>query len=151
MERLKTNKIALLLFIATISVLIMNIILFKSELESVRNYVPRTGISEEAHKQWVKMISTLVPIVVIINGTLMIFQTVCGAKCSLFGRWRIATIIFGAILVIDDFWSVIHDYSDWIWYLKLAISVTYLVSAIMCKSDDVKVNNVEKSTEDDWY
>ena len=151
MERLKTNKIALLLFIATISVLIMNIILFKSELESVYNYVPRAGISEEAQKQWVKMISTLVPIVVIINGTLMIFQTVCGAKCSLFGRWRIATIIFGAILVIDDFWSVIHDYSDWIWYLKLAISVTYLVSAIMCKSDDAKVNNVEKSTEDDWY
>ncbi len=146
MERIKTNKAALALFIATIALVITSIIGFIIAFASMDTVIAQAreeglskGYDEATIDLAINMAKTTIYVAVVIAIILIVFQTLCGLKCSMQGKWRIGAIVFGVLLVLDYLWSITQKNSaTWMNSINLVISIVYLFSAIWCKPDEVK-------------
>ena len=148
MERIKSNKYALLLFIATIAMLVLGVVGIIISIAGLDNAVEiakqeavKTGATPEQIDLAVSLAKALVYVAVVIGSILLIFEVLCGLKCSMYGRWRTGAIVFGVLLVIDYLFSVTQAGSSWMNWINLVLAVIYLVGAIMCKPDAPTTQN----------
>ena len=140
MKRIKSNKYALLLFIATIAMLVLGvvgIIISIAGLESAvviaRQEAVKTGATQEQIDFAVSFAKAIVYVAVVIGSILLIFEVLCGLKCSMYGKWRIGAIVFGILLCVDYVWAITRG--GWMNWVSALIAGFYLVGAIMCKPD----------------
>lgn len=140
MKRIKSNKYALLLFIATIAMLVLGVVGIiisiaglESAVESARQEAVKTGATQEQIDFAVSFAKAVVYVAVVIGSILLIFEVLCGLKCSMYGKWRIGAIVFGVLLCLDYVWAITRG--GWINWISALIAGFYLVGAIMCKPD----------------
>ena len=140
MERIKSNKYALLLFIATIAMLVLGVVSIiisivglESTVEIARQEAVKTGATQEQIDFAVSFAKAIVYVAVVIGSILLIFEVLCGLKCSVYGKWRIGAIVFGILLCLDYVWAITRG--GWINWISALIAGFYLVGAIMCKPD----------------
>ena len=140
MERIKSNKYALLLFIATIAMLVLGVVSIiisiaglESAVETARQEAVKTGATPEQIDFAVSFAKAVVYVAVVIGSILLIFEVLCGLKCSMYGKWRIGAIVFGVLLCLDYVWAITRG--GWINWISALIAGFYLVGAIMCKPD----------------
>ena len=140
MKRIKSNKYALLLFIATIAMLVLGVVGIiisitglESAVEIARQEAVKTGATQEQIDFAVSFAKAVVYVAVVIGSILLIFEVLCGLKCSMYGKWRIGAIVFGVLLCLDYVWAITRG--GWINWISALIAGFYLVGAIMCKPD----------------
>ena len=140
MKRIKSNKYALLLFIATIAMLVLGVVGIiisiaglESAVEIARQEAVKTGATPEQIDFAVSFAKAIVYVAVVIGSILLIFEVLCGLKCSMYGKWRIGAIVFGILLCLDYVWAITRG--GWINWISALIAGFYLVGAIMCKPD----------------
>ena len=140
MKRIKSNKYALLLFIATIAMLVLGVVGIiisitglESAVEIARQEAVKTGATQEQIDFAVSFAKAVVYVAVVIGSILLIFEVLCGLKCSMYGKWRIGAIVFGILLCLDYVWAITRG--GWINWISALIAGFYLVGAIMCKPD----------------
>jgi hypothetical protein len=140
MERIKSNKYALLLFIATIAMLVLGVVGIiisitglESAVETARQEAVKTGATQEQIDFAVSFAKAVVYVAVVIGSILLIFEVLCGLKCSMYGKWRIGAIVFGILLCLDYVWAITRG--GWMNWISALIAGFYLVGAIMCKPD----------------
>ena len=143
MKRIKSNKYALLLFIATIAMLVLGVVGIiisitglESAVEIARQEAVKTGATQEQIDFAVSFAKAVVYVAVVIGSILLIFEVLCGLKCSMYGKWRIGAIVFGILLCLDYVWAITRG--GWINWISALIAGFYLVGAIMCKPDAPK-------------
>ena len=140
MKRIKSNKYALLLFIATIAMLVLGVVGIiisiaglESAVEIARQEAVKTGATQEQIDFAVSFAKAVVYVAVVIGSILLIFEVLCCLKCSMYGKWRIGAIVFGVLLCLDYVWAITRG--GWINWISALIAGFYLVGAIMCKPD----------------
>ncbi len=140
MERVKSNKYALILFIATIAMLvlgvvsiIMTIATMETALEAARTEAAKTGATPDEVNLVVTITRGALYAAIVITAILLLFEVLCGLKCSMHGKWRVGAIVFGVLLCIDYVWAITRG--GWINWISALIAGFYLVGAIMCKPD----------------
>ena len=140
MERIKSNKYALILFIATIAMLvlglvsiIMTITTMETALEAARTEAAKTGATPDEVNLVVTITRVALYAAIVISAILLVFEVLCGLKCSMHGKWRIGAIVFGILLCIDYVWAITRG--GWFNWLSALVAGFYLVGAIMCKPD----------------
>lgn len=140
MKRIKSNKYALLLFIATIAMLVLGVVSIiisiaglESAVEIARQEAVKTGATQEQIDFAVYFAKAIVYVAVVIGSILLIFEVLCGLKCSMYGKWRTGAIVFGVLLCLDYVWAITRG--GWINWISALIAGFYLVGAIMCKPD----------------
>ena len=140
MERIKSNKYALILFIATIAMLvlglvsiIMTITTMETALETAKTEAAKTGATPDEVNLVVTITRGALYAAIVISAILLVFEVLCGLKCSMHGKWRVGAIVFGILLVIDYVWAITRG--GWFNWLSALIAGFYLVGAIMCKPD----------------
>ena len=141
MERIKSNKYALILFIATIAMLvlglvsiIMTITTMETALETAKTEAAKTGATPDEVNLVVTITRGALYAAIVISAILLVFEVLCGLKCSMHGKWRVGAIVFGILLVIDYVWAITRG--GWFNWLSALIAGFYLVGAIMCKPDN---------------
>ena len=140
MKRIKSNKYALLLFIATIAMLVLGVVGIiisiaglESAVEIARQEAVKAGATPEQSDFAVSFAKAVVYVAVVIGSILLIFEVLCGLKCSMYGKWRTGAIVFGVLLCLDYVWAITRG--GWINWISALIAGFYLVGAIMCKPD----------------
>ncbi len=140
MERVKSNKYALILFIATIAMLvlgvvsiIMTIATMETALEAARTEAAKTGATPDEVNLVVTITRGALYAAIVITAILLLFEVLCGLKCSMHGKWRVGAIVFGVLLCIDYVWAITRG--GWMNWISALIAGFYLVGAIMCKPD----------------
>ena len=140
MERVKTNKYALILFIATIAMLVLGVINIivtiagmETALEVARTEAAKTGATPDEVNLAVAITRGALYAAIVISAILLVFEVLCGLKCSMHGKWRIGAIVFGILLCIDYVWAITRG--GWMNWVSALIAGFYLVGAIMCKPD----------------
>lgn len=148
MERVKTNKYALILFIATITMLVLgvvNIIMtiagMEAAVEVARTEAANAGGTQEAIDLAIAMTRVALYAAIVISAILLVFEVLCGLKCSMQGKWRVGAIVFGVLLCIDYVWAITRG--GWMNWISALIAGFYLVGAIMCKPDAPKAEVTE--------
>ena len=136
MERVKSNKYALILFIATIAMLvlgvvsiIMTIATMETALEAARTEAAKTGATPDE----VTITRGALYAALVITAILLLFEVLCGLKGSMHGKWRVGAIVFGVLLCVDYVWAITRG--GWMNWVSALIAGFYLVGAIMCKPD----------------
>lgn len=140
MERVKTNKYALILFIATIAMLVLGVVSIimtiagmETALEVARTEAAKTGATADEVNLAVAITRGALYAAIVITAILLLFEVLCGLKCSMQGKWRVGAIVFGVLLCIDYVWAITRG--GWINWISALIAGFYLVGAIMCKPD----------------
>ena len=140
MERVKSNKYALILFIATIAMLvlgvvsiIMTIATMETALEAARTEAAKTGATPDEVNLVVTITRGALYAAIVITAILLLFEVLCGLKCSMHGKWRVGAIVFGVLLCVDYVWAITRG--GWMNWVSALIAGFYLVGAIMCKPD----------------
>ena len=140
MERIKSNKYALILFIATIAMLvlgvvsiIMTIATMETALEAARTEAAKTGATPDQVDLAVTLTRGALYAAIVISAILLLFEVLCGLKCSMHGKWRVGAIVFGVLLCIDYVWAITRG--GWMNWISALMAGFYLVGAIMCKPD----------------
>jgi len=148
MERIKSNKYALILFIATIVMLVLGVINIivtiagmETALEVARTEAAKTGATPDEVNLAVAITRGALYAAIIISAILLVFEVLCGLKCSMHGKWRIGAIVFGVLLCLDYVWAITRG--GWMNWISALIAGFYLVGAIMCKPDAPKAEVTE--------
>ena len=156
MERLKQNKFSLMLFIATIAMIVtfvISIFIISITLGNVEQLVVEAAkesgqsLSQSEIDLAVTVTKTGIIVVYVLGAILMLFVALCGFKCALQGKWRIGAIVFGIIYTIDEvysFFDAIRNHNigtTVISVIYLVISIFYLLGAV--KSDSAKIDAKE--------
>ena len=143
MERVKTNKYALILFIATIVMLVLGVINIivtiagmETAVEVARTEAAKAGGTQEQIDLAIAMTRVALYVAIVISAILLVFEVLCGLKCSMHGKWRIGAIVFGILLCVDYVWAITRG--GWMNWVSALIAGFYLVGAIMCKPDAPK-------------
>ena len=140
MERVKTNKYALILFIATIAMLVLGVISIivtiagmETAVEVAKTEAAKAGGTQQEIDLAVAIARGAIYGAVVISAILLVFEVLCGLKCSMKGKWRVGAIVFGILLCIDYVWAITRG--GWFNWISALIAGFYLVGAIMCKPD----------------
>lgn len=156
MERLKQNKFSLMLFIATIAMIVtfvISIFIISISLGNVEQLVVEAAkesgqsLTQSEIDLAVTVTKTGIIVVFFIGAILMSFVALCGFKCALQGKWRIGAIVFGIIYTIDEvysFFDAIRNHNvgtTVISVIYLVISIFYLLGAV--KSDSARIEPKE--------
>ncbi len=148
MERVKTNKYALILFIATIAMLVLGVVSIimtiagmETALEVARTEAAKTGATPDEVNLAVAITRGALYAAIVITAILLLFEVLCGLKCSMQGKWRVGAIVFGVLLCIDYVWAITRG--GWMNWISALIAGFYLVGAIMCKPDAPKAEVTE--------
>lgn len=148
MERVKTNKYALILFIATIAMLVLGVVSIimtiagmETALEVARTEAAKTGATADEVNLAVAITRGALYAAIVITAILLLFEVLCGLKCSMQGKWRVGAIVFGVLLCIDYVWAITRG--GWMNWISALIAGFYLVGAIMCKPDAPKAEVTE--------
>ena len=148
MERIKSNKYALILFIATIVMLVLGVINIivtiagmETALEVARTEAAKTGATPDEVNLAVTITRGALYAAIVISAILLVFEVLCGLKCSMHGKWRIGAIVFGVLLCLDYVWAITRG--GWMNWISALIAGFYLVGAIMCKPDAPKAEVTE--------
>ena len=148
MERVKTNKYALILFIATIAMLVLGVVSIimtiagmETALEVARTEAAKTGATPDEVNLAVAITRGALYAAIVITAILLLFEVLCGLKCSMHGKWRVGAIVFGVLLCIDYVWAITRG--GWMNWISALIAGFYLVGAIMCKPDAPKAEVTE--------
>ena len=148
MERVKTNKYALILFIATIAMLVLGVVSIimtiagmETALEVARTEAAKTGATPDEVNLAVAITRGALYAAIVITAILLLFEVLCGLKCSMQGKWRVGAIVFGVLLCIDYVWAITRG--GWMNWISALIAGFYLVGAIMCKQDAPKAEVTE--------
>jgi hypothetical protein len=148
MERIKSNKYALILFIATIVMLVLGVINIivtiagmETALEVARTEAAKTGATPDEVNLAVAITRGALYAAIVISAILLVFEVLCGLKCSMHGKWRIGAIVFGVLLCLDYVWAITRG--GWMNWISALIAGFYLVGAIMCKPDAPKAEVTE--------
>ncbi len=156
MERLKQNKFSLMLFIATIAMIVtfvISIFIISISLGNVEQLVVEAAkesgqsLSQSEIDLAVTATKAGIIVVFVLGAILMLFVALCGFKCALQGKWRIGAIVFGVIYTIDEvysFFDAIRQHNvgtTVISVIYLVIAIFYLLGAV--KSDSAKIEPKE--------
>lgn len=148
MERVKTNKYALILFIATIAMLVLGVVSIimtiagmETALEVARTEAAKTGATPDEVNLAVAITRGALYAAIVITAILLLFEVLCGLKCSMQGKWRVGAIVFGVLLCLDYVWAITRG--GWMNWISALIAGFYLVGAIMCKPDAPKAEVTE--------
>ena len=140
MDRIKSNKYALILFIATIVMLVLGVINIivtitgmETAVEVARNEAVKAGGTQQEIDLAIAFTRGAIYAVIGISAILLVFEVLCGLKCSMYGKWRIGAIVFGILLCLDYVWAITRG--GWMNWISALIAGFYLVGAIMCKPD----------------
>ena len=140
MERIKSNKYALLLFIASIATavftvvgIIVAIVGMSGVSELVKQEGQTQGLSQAEIDAVVSITVGAAYATLIIVAIIELFVVLCGLKCSMHGKWRIGAIVFGVLLCLDYVWAITRG--GWMNWVSALIAGFYLVGAIVCKPD----------------
>ena len=146
MERIKSNKYALILFIATIAMLVLGVINIivtiagmETAVEVARNEAVKAGGTQQEIDLAIAIARGALYAAIVISAILLVFEVLCGLKCSMQGKWRIGAIVFGILLCIDYVWAITRG--GWMNWISALIAGFYLVGAIMCKPDAPTTQN----------
>lgn len=141
MERIKTNKYALILFVISLVILALGVIGIivsfagmGATAEILRRELAKQTTDEALVNQVVQITIVVSYIVIFVSAILLLFEVLCGLKCSMYGRWRVGAIVFGVLLVIAYVSNALMLRS-WLYWIDVAVGVLYLIGAIMCKPD----------------
>ena len=141
MERIKENKNAICLLVASIILGVIAIIdIFASfvQLELLIANLKDTLSSQYAPDQLDILLETYrraFIVGIVITAILFLFVVLCGLKCSLQGKWRTGGIVLGVIIIIIALISVVFTGGSSISLIEAGTSVWYLVSAILLKPE----------------
>lgn len=148
MERVKSNKYALILFIATIAMLVLGVVSIimtiagmETALEVARTEAAKTGATPDEVNLAVAITRGALYAAIVITVILLLFEVLCGLKCSMQGKWRVGAIVFGVLLCIDYVWAITRG--GWMNWISALLAGFYLVGAIMCKPDAPKAEVTE--------
>lgn len=156
MERLKQNKFSLMLFIATIAMIVtfvISIFIISISLGNVEQLVVEAAkesgqnLTQSEIDLAVSVAKAGIIVAYVLGAILMLFVALCGFKCALQGKWRIGAIVFGIIYTIDEVYSFFdairkHNVGTTvISAIYLVISIFYLLGAV--KSDSAKIEPKE--------
>ena len=140
MERIKSNKYALILFIATIVMLVLGVINIivtiagmETAVEVAKNEAVKAGGTQQEIDLAIAIAKGALYVAIVISAILLVFEVLCGLKCSMHGKWRIGAIVFGVLLCLDYVWAITRG--GWMNWVSALIAGFYLVGAIMCKPD----------------
>ena len=64
-------------------------------------FIPDSLATPEQIDFAVSFAKAVVYVAVVIGSILLIFEVLCGLKCSMYGKWRIGAIVFGVLLCLD--------------------------------------------------
>ena len=153
-EKFKNNKWALVLFIATICIIVSTIVgiiimyvMLPQVLDEAKIAFEGQGYSKELIDAAIEGAKGILLASVIILIIITIFVSLCGFKCSLKSEWRKGAIVFGAIFVFFDFITILKN-TDQIAtvlsnLLSIALSTLYLIGAIKCDdANDFSSKNI---------
>ena len=142
MERVKTNKYALLLFIAAVVIAVFTVVGIvvaitgmNVALDTVKQEAQAQGYSQAEIDAAVNIARGVGYFALILVAVIELFVILCGLKCSMQGKWRTGAIVFGVLLLIGSIFSVTQKTAVWTSWVDLVLGVFYLVGAIMCKPD----------------
>ena len=142
MERVKSNKYALLLFIAAVVIAVFTVLGIvvaitgmNVALDTVKREAQAQGYSQAEIDAAVNIARGAAYFALIIVAVIELFVILCGLKCSMQGKWRTGAIVFGVLLLVGSVFSVTQKTAAWTNWIDLVLGVFYLVGAIMCKPD----------------
>ena len=142
MERVKTNKYAMILFIISLIILALGVIdiivtfaTMGASTEVVRQMLEKQGTDAATIDKLVQIIIVVAYVSILVGAVLLIFEVLCGLKCSMYGRWRVGAIVFGVLLIASYIANAILISSLWFSWINAVVGILYLISAIMCKPD----------------
>ena len=145
MERIKNNKNALSLFIASIIlgvIAVIDLISAFSSIDVIMDYIRKVLVDQGMETEQALIIMTGFKggyiFGLLLSAVLYLFVVLSGLKSSMQGKWRTATIVFGILLVIEVFLTIAIISAGLITIIETGVVVWYLVSAILCKPDEVK-------------
>ncbi len=168
-ERFTNNKWALVLFIATIGIIVSTIVglivtyvNMPAWLDEARRVLVEQGVSKEDIDIAINITKGALIFSGVFSIVITIFVSLCGFNCSLTSKWRTGAIIFGAIFVIFDASAIFRNLSQISTVLSnlvsLLLSLLYLIGAVKCEkviskpSNDSLANvevNASKSADDE--
>ena len=96
----------------------------------------KAGGTQEQIDLAIAMTRVALYVAIVISAILLVFEVLCGLKCSMHGKWRIGAIVFGILLCVDYVWAITRG--GWMNWVSALIAGFYLVGAIMCKPDAPK-------------
>ncbi len=147
MERLKSNKGALILFISTIALIVLAVIgmvtLF-TNMEFIKNAVKESIVNNNssATQDEINLAINIavagVWVSIVIEAIVTLFVALCGFKCSLKGQWRIGAIVFGVLYVISQISGLFGSNPTAtivINVISLVASIGYLAGAVLAKKE----------------
>lgn len=150
MERVKSNKYALLLFIAAVVIAVFTVIGIvvaitgmNVALDTVKREAQTQGYSQAEIDAAVNIARGAGYFALILVAVIELFVVLCGLKCSMQGKWRTGAIVFGVLLLVGSVFSVTQKTAAWTNWIDLVLGVFYLVGAIMCKPDAPKAEVTE--------
>lgn len=162
MERVKKDKFALILFVATIVMVVsfvISIFTISAALgmvESVtREQAAGQGLSEDEINFAISIAKGAIVAALVISGIIILFVALCGFKCSLQGKWRMGAIVFGVIFTIDAVYTFFNSMSNKNYgglvsgLISLAASVCYLIGAVKTNTQTITYTEPETVTFDD--
>ena len=145
MERINNNKNALSLFIASIVlgvIAVIDLIFTFSSMDVIMDNIRKVLIDQgmETEQALIIMSGFRAGYIfgLLLSAVLYLFVVLSGLKSSMQGKWRTATIVFGILLVIEVFLTIAIISAGLIAIIEAGVVVWYLVSAILCKPDEVK-------------
>jgi len=148
MERVKSNKYALLLFIAAVVIAVFTVIGIvvaitgmNVALDTVKREAQAQGYSQAEIDAAVGIARGAAYFALILVAVIELFVVLCGLKCSMQGKWRTGAIVFGVLLLVGSVFSVTQKTAAWTNWIDLVLGVFYLVGAIMCKPDAPATQN----------
>ena len=167
MARLKSNKYALMLFIASIvfavafiAATIITFATMDSVIAAQKEELINQGYETNTIDTGIAFAKSIIVVAFIFGGILLAFMVVCGIKASLQNQWVKGAFVFGIIYVIFEGIDVIStvskkplNTSNLIFgFIYLAISIFYLVGAAHLKNEPVQFSDattieVEEATE----
>ena len=145
MERLKSNKGALILFISTIALIVLAVIgmvTVFTNMEFIKNAAKESindsGASQDDINLAINIAVAGVWVSIVIEAIVTLFVALCGFKCSLKGQWRIGAIVFGVLYVISQISGLFGSnptVTIVINVISLVASIGYLAGAILAKNE----------------
>ena len=152
MNKLKENKFSMMLFIATIVLVvtfIVSIVVFWLQFDTLfQNALAHEKSAQsltDSEKQYVE--STVKGIMVfayILSAVLTIFLAICGFKCALKGEWRMGAIVLGSLYIFDDVRTVIKNLINGN-YIIIILQIIYTIAAVFYVVAAIKLKE-EKTT-----
>ncbi len=146
MERIKNNKFALVLFIASLIILAVGVLDIiatfigtGTTIELLKIELAKQTTDQALIDKTANTLMVSIYVGVVVGAIVLLFEVLCGLKSSMYAKWKIGAIVFGVISVALYVVGAIYLSTSWINWISAIVDVMYLVGAIGCITNSKKV------------